>query len=115
MRAEKLKSISLRGNNIGPNGVLALTKASWSKISTINLRNGILIKHTIKLETKDVLISQGWTGIWLKLIYVIIIKSDGNGIGEYGLRQIAQCYWHNLCEINLGNTIIIKNRIKLEI
>ena len=56
MQAEKLKSISLRGNNIEPDGVLALTKANWPKIFTINLRNDILIKHTIKLETKGVFI-----------------------------------------------------------
>ena len=49
-----------------------------------------------------------WTGY-------TIIKSENNGIGEYGVRQLAKCRWHNLNQIDLGNTGIIKMAIKLEI
>ena len=53
MRAEKLRTINLSKNNIGPDGCLALTKANWTKLSTIDLSNYVEIKRIIKLETKD--------------------------------------------------------------
>ena len=43
-----------------------------------------------------------------------IIKSEYNGIGEYGVRQLAKCRWQNLGTIYLGNMRIIKVAIKLE-
>ena len=43
-----------------------------------------------------------------------IIKSGRNGIGEYGVRQLAKCRWNNLIKLNLSNMGIIKVTIKLE-
>ena len=48
MRAENLENIELFNNNIGPDGCLALIKADWTKISTIDLGNYILTKNRIK-------------------------------------------------------------------
>ena len=41
MRAENLKLIYLRNNNIGPEGCFALTEANWTKISIIDFGNYI--------------------------------------------------------------------------
>ena len=43
-----------------------------------------------------------------------ILKSDENGIGEYGVRQLAKGRWQNLSKIYLGNKRIIKSIIILE-
>ena len=43
-----------------------------------------------------------------------IIKSDINGIGESGVRQLAKCRWQNLSKVNLGNGRITKTIIILE-
>ena len=43
-----------------------------------------------------------------------IFKSDKNGIGECGVRQLAKCRWDNLSNLDLGNTRIMKGTIKLE-
>ena len=43
-----------------------------------------------------------------------IFKSDRNGIGESGVRQLLKCRWQNLGTIDLGTTRIIKDRIILE-
>ena len=32
-----------------------------------------------------------------------IFKSERNGIKECGIRQLSQCHWHNLQELNLGH------------
>ena len=44
-----------------------------------------------------------------------IIKSDENGIGECGVRQLKKCLWQNLSRIDLGILSIIEVLIKLEI
>ena len=48
MRAENLEKIELINNHIGPDGCLALIKANWTKISTIDLGNYILTKAIIE-------------------------------------------------------------------
>ena len=63
MQAEKLESISLGNNNIGPNGCLALSKANWDKISIIMFGDNILIKEIIELKTKDAIIWPRLDGI----------------------------------------------------
>ena len=63
MRAKKLEHIRFDDNNIGPHGCLALTKANWPRISTIDLRNNIITKKIIKLGTKDAIIWRRRTGI----------------------------------------------------
>ena len=37
-----------------------------------------------------------------------ILKLDKNGIGEYGVMQLAKCRWQNLSKIDLGNMRITK-------
>ena len=56
MQSDILGSISLRGNNIGPDGCLALTKSNWAKILMINFGCYLLRKELIKSETKDAII-----------------------------------------------------------
>jgi hypothetical protein len=56
LRAENLEDINLIGNYIGAERVLIIVKANWGKISKINFGNIILIKATIKSETKDAII-----------------------------------------------------------
>ena len=48
---------------------------------------------------------------WFKYL---IFKLEKNGIGEYGVRQLSQCHWHNLRSLGLGNVGIIKELIQLE-
>ena len=43
-----------------------------------------------------------------------IIKSDENGIGESGIRQLSKCLWQNLSKIDLGEKRITKVIIILE-
>jgi hypothetical protein len=56
MRAENLQTINFMESNIGADGCLALSKANWSKISSIYLSNNTLTKAEMKLETKVVII-----------------------------------------------------------
>jgi len=43
-----------------------------------------------------------------------ILKSGENGIGEYGVRQLSQCHWHNLSQLLLSNKRVVKIKIHLE-
>ena len=49
MKAENLIHIKLSDNDIGPKGCLSLTKANWSKISTVYLSNYICKKDCNKI------------------------------------------------------------------
>jgi len=55
--------IRLYSDDIGPDGCLALTKANWTKISSMNLGNNILTRGIIKSEIKDAIIWSRQTGI----------------------------------------------------
>ena len=57
---------------------------------------------------------EGGLGFDLNWTMYSIIKSDINGIGESGVRQLAKCRWQNLSKIDLGNMRIIKMIIILE-
>jgi hypothetical protein len=63
MRAESIEHIILCKNNIGKEGLFALIKANWTKISVIDLGNIIFTKVITKLETKDALILGTANGI----------------------------------------------------
>ena len=57
---------------------------------------------------------KGGLGFNLNWTKYTIIKSDYNGIKEYGVRQLSKCRWQNLSKIYLGNMRIIEVAIKLE-
>ena len=44
---------------------------------------------------------------YINLSLYSIFKSDENGIGQYGVRQLSKCRWHNLTVLYLRNTRII--------
>ena len=55
-------------------------------------------------------------GLGFDLIWTVysIIKSEMNGIGECGVRQLSKCRWQNLSKIDLSNMKIIKIIMILE-
>ena len=57
---------------------------------------------------------EGQLGMYLNWTMYSIFKLDDNEIGDYGVRQLAKCRWHNLSKIDLGNMRIIKTIIILE-
>jgi len=57
---------------------------------------------------------EGGLGFDLNWTMYTIFKSDENGIGEYGVRQLSKCRWQNLNKIDLCNMRIINLTIKLE-
>jgi hypothetical protein len=63
MRAEKLGRIIFTINNIGSDGCLALSKANWRKISSIDLGNCLQKKEQIQLEIQDANGSASLNGI----------------------------------------------------
>jgi len=56
----------------------------------------------------------GGLGFDLNYTMYTILKSDMNGIGERGVRQLSKCRWQNLSKIDLSNLKIIKIIMILE-
>ena len=66
------------------------------------------------METKDAITWRIQIEFELSLPLYSTLKSDQNDIGQYGVRQLSQCYWINLNRLTLGTKRIIEITIKLE-